>query len=276
MIYMITAYEIFAIIGFLIIANQHESLTILSFFSVIVITLAIYIIPNKLLYSQIASILLSISFFMIYAKNIEGMDLSVLWKIFSYNVIIIIYCNISAYITGFYKRKQFIYSKELLRVSVTDPLTGIYNRGKFNEELNFWIDYYNRYENSLSIVLIDIDDFKKVNDIYGHIVGDRVIQSIVNTIKKSVRNTDIFARWGGEEFVLLLPNTDMQQAKEMMERLRINIQNNRHDKVDRITCSFGLAVFRQNDNAESLLQRVDKLLYKAKKTGKNIVVYEFK
>lgn len=147
MIYMITAYEIFAIIGFLIIANQHESLTILSFFSVIVITLAIYIIPNKLLYSQIASILLSISFFMIYAKNIEGMDLSVLWKIFSYNVIIIIYCNISAYITGFYKRKQFIYSKELLRVSVTDPLTGIYNRGKFNEELNFWIDYYNRYKN---------------------------------------------------------------------------------------------------------------------------------
>jgi diguanylate cyclase (GGDEF)-like protein len=272
--YLITVYEILAIIGFLVIIEHYESLTLLLFFSVMAMTLAIYIIPNKLIFSQIISVLLSLSFFIFYAKHIEGIEASVLLKMVAYNFIIIIYCNIGAYLTNYYKRKQFIDSRELLRVSITDSLTGIYNRGKFNEEINKWIDYCNRYENPLSLVMLDIDDFKRVNDCYGHLIGDSVIQNIASTIKKAIRNTDIFARWGGEEFAILLPNTDIHQTMEMMERVRICIQNNKYNIVENITCSFGLVKLRKNENAESLLQRVDKLLYIAKDAGKNAVVGE--
>jgi diguanylate cyclase (GGDEF)-like protein len=272
--YLITVYEVLAIIGFLVIIEHYKSLTLLLFFSVMAITLAIYIIPNKLIYSQIISVLLSLTFFIFYAKHIEGIEASVFLKMVAYNFIIIIYCNIGAYLTNYYKRKQFIDSRELLRVSITDSLTGIYNRAKFNDEINQWIDYCNRYETPLSLVMLDIDNFKRVNDCYGHLIGDSVIQNIASTIKKAIRNADIFARWGGEEFAILLPNTDIHQTMEMMERVRICIQNSKYNKVENITCSFGLVTLRKNENAESLLQRVDKLLYIAKDAGKNAVVGE--
>ena len=272
--YLITAYEILAIAGFLVIIYHYESLTILSFFSVMVLTLAVYITPNKLTYAQMVSAFLSLYFFIFHAKHIEGMEASVFWKIVAYNLIIIIYCNIGAYLTNFYKRKQYADSRELLRVSITDPLTGIYNRAKFNQELNQWIEYCNRYGNPLALVIFDIDDFKRINDGYGHLIGDRVIQNIVATIKNAIRNTDVFARWGGDEFVILLPNTDINQAMEMMERMRICIQNSKYDEVENITCSLGLVALRKNENAESLLQRADKLLYDAKDCGKNAVVCE--
>nr|WP_246169685.1 GGDEF domain-containing protein [Alkalibaculum sporogenes] len=195
-------------------------------------------------------------------------------KLLSYNLITIIYCNIGAYLTNFYKRKQFADSKELLRVSITDPLTDIYNRTKFNEELDQWVNHYKNDECTLSLVMFDIDDFKRINDGYGHLIGDNVIQNIVDTIKKIIRNTDIFARWGGDEFVILLPHTDKHQAMEMMERMRLCIQNSKHYKGENITCSFGLVTLRKNDNAESLLQRVDRLLFDAKDCGKNAIVYE--
>ncbi len=189
-------------------------------------------------------------------------------------MLIISYCNIGAYITNFYKRKQFIDGKELLRVSITDSLTGIYNRAKFNEALNQWVDDCKRGENTLSLGMFDIDNFKRVNDVYGHLVGDKVIQNVVATVKNVIQSTDVFARWGGEEFVILLPNTDIHQAIEIMERMRICIQDNKYDEVENITCSFGLVTLRENENGESLLQRADKLLYDAKGCGKNIVVCE--
>jgi diguanylate cyclase (GGDEF)-like protein len=272
--YLITAYEILAVIGFLLIINYYESLTLLIFFSIMAITLAIYITPNKLMFAQIIAVFLSLSFFIFHAKRIENMETSLFLKIVAYNLIIMIYCSIGAYLNNFYKRKQFIDSRELQRVSITDSLTGIYNRAKFNEELKYWIDYCSKYENPLSLVMIDIDNFKRVNDDFGHLIGDSVIQNIASIIKKAIRNTDIFARWGGEEFVILLPNTDIQQAMEMADRMRICIQENKYDKAENITCSFGLAALRKNEKAESLLQRVDKLLYEAKNFGKNAVVGE--
>lgn len=261
-----------AIIGFLGIIYYYESLTLLLFVSVIAITLAIYITPNRIINIQIISAFLGLSFFVFCAKYIEGMDTAMFLKIVGYYLIIITYCNIGAYMTNTYKRKQFVDSKELRRLTITDTMTGIYNRAKFNDELNKWIDHYNRYENTLSLVMFDIDDFKRVNDSYGHLIGDSVIQDIASTIRKEVRITDIFARWGGEEFAILLPHTDIHRAMEITERIRYCIQEISFNKSDNITCSFGLVELNKNENAESLLQRVDTLLYDAKKCGKNAVV----
>lgn len=271
--YLITAYEIWAIISFMIIIYQYGSIGFIAFFSVMAITLALYITPNRLINAQVISILFNLSFFVLFAKHIENIENGMILKIIAYNLIFIVLGNISAYLTNFYRRKQFADSKELLKLSITDSLTGIYNRAKFDQELNRWIDYCNRYDNPLSLALLDIDDFKRINDSYGHITGDSVLQDITSIINKAIRSTDIFARWGGEEFVILLPNTNINQAKEMTERLRICIQKNKYNKVENVTCSFGLVSLQKNEDSESLLKRVDRLLYDAKKRGKNNVAW---
>lgn len=271
---LITSYEIYAIISFLVIIYQYESLTFLTFLSIMSITLAVYVIPNKLSNMQIISAFLTLSFFIFPFMHIENLETSLLLKIVAYNLILIIFCNIGAYLTNFYKRKQFVDIRELLRVSITDSLTGIYNRAKFDDEINKWIYYCKRHDAPLCLTIIDIDDFKRINDRYGHAIGDSVIQNLVLTIKNAIRNIDIFARWGGEEFVILLPNTDIHQAMEIMEHIRICIQTSKYYKEENITCSFGLAALRKNEKAESLLRRADKLLYNAKDRGKNTVEWD--
>lgn len=272
--YLITVYEIWAIISFMVIIYLYGSISFISFFSVMAITLAVYITPNRLINAQIISAFFNLSFFIFSANHLENIEIGMLWKIISYSLIFIIFGNIQAYMANFYKRKQFADNRELLILSITDSLTGIYNRVKFDQELSRWIDYCNRYENPLSMVIFDIDDFKKVNDNYGHLFGDSVLQNITSIIKKFIRSTDIFARWGGEEFVILLPNTNIHQAMEITERLRIYIQKSKYDRLVNITCSFGLVSLQNNENAESLLQRADKLLYEAKEQGKNTVACE--
>ncbi|MEN6462558.1 MAG: GGDEF domain-containing protein [Syntrophomonas sp.] len=274
LVYLITTYEIVFFVSFIVIINQYGSISIMSFFSIMAITLAVYIIPNRLINSQIISVLFALSFFIFYYNHIEHMETSMLLELVGYSLIFITFGNIQAYLTNFYRRKQFADSRELLRLSVTDSLTGIYNKAKFNQELDWWIDFCNRYGSPLSLVIFDIDNFKKINDNYGHLTGDNILKSITLLIKNTIRNTDIFARWGGDEFVVLLPNTDIEQAIVITERMRSCIQKSKCDGVINVTCSFGLVSLLNNENTESLLQRADKFLYKAKEQGKNTVAYE--
>lgn len=274
MIYLITAYEFVAVLAFLMIINQYETLTVLSILSVVAMNAAIFITPNKLINAQFISLFLNIAFFVFPANHIYGIDTSVLIKTILYVIMIVTYCNIGFYLNNYYKRKQYADSLELLRLSITDSLTGIFNRAKFNEELKKWTDYCSRYESDISLVFFDIDNFKRVNDNYGHMTGDKVIQDIVLSIQNKIRSTDIFARWGGEEFVILLPNTGNDQAAEMAERMRIAIEKITVSESENITCSFGIATLRENESSESFIKRGDKLLYEAKRRGKNIVVYE--
>lgn len=272
--YLIAAYQIVAIISFVIIIYQYKYISFISFLSVIVITLAVYITPNKLIFAQFITIIFNLIFFIICVHHMENLEISMLWKLIGYDILFISIGNIEAYLINSYKRKQFAYSRELLRLSTTDPLTGICNRVRFNQELSWWIDYCRRYDNCISLVMFDIDDFKKFNDNYGHLIGDSVLKNITSAINEVIRSTDVFARWGGEEFVILLPNTDICQAMEMTERMRICIGASKYDAVENVTCSFGLVTLHKNENAEELLQRVDELLYDAKEHGKNAISCE--
>lgn len=274
LIFLVTVYEITAIASFLIIIFLYESLTFLSFFSIVAIVFAIYLMPNKLIYAFLLSAFLILAFFITSAKNIENIGRNELIQIIGYITIFITYCSIGAYMNNFYKRKQFADSKELIRVSVTDSLTGINNRMKFSRELIRRIDFCNKNDRKLCLIIFDIDDFKSVNDNHGHLIGDSVIQNTASVIKKSIRSTDIFARWGGEEFVLLLPDTGIDKALEMAERMRACIQDNKYNISENVTCSFGVVQLRKDEEDGSLMQRADNLLYIAKDKGKNVVVCE--
>ena len=154
----------------------------------------------------------------------------------------------------------------------TDPLTGIFNRLKFNQELAAEMARAARYKIPLALVMYDIDHFKAVNYTHGHHAGDRVLTSLCQIVAGHLRQTDVLARWGGEEFMILSPNCDAQQAFELAEKLRWLIEEFVFDEVGTVTCSFGVAQFQDGDTAEALTSRADTAMYAAKQGGRNRVV----
>jgi diguanylate cyclase (GGDEF)-like protein len=157
-------------------------------------------------------------------------------------------------------------------MSVTDPLTSIYNRSKFELELKKEINRVTRYRTDyFSVVFFDIDNFKKINDTYGHITGDRVLKSVTQVLKESLRLTDLFARWGGEEFAVIMSHTSLADATVAAEKLRKTIELTHIEDVGCVTCSFGVYEFSQGDTVQSVMLKVDNLMYEAKKNGKNRV-----
>lgn len=156
--------------------------------------------------------------------------------------------------------------------TMTDALTGVPNRLHFTMVYQHAINMARRGEKPLGIIFFDIDYFKNVNDHYGHLVGDSVLKQIAALVRQRIRKSDIIARWGGEEFVLLLPDSELDEAIKVAQLLRKVIDEENFESVGNITCSFGVAVLEENEDAEHLLNRADELLYEAKANGRNRVV----
>lgn len=161
---------------------------------------------------------------------------------------------------------------QLKLLSQTDQLTQIFNRVKFHDSLTREIHRAKRYDTELTLIMFDIDHFKRINDTYGHDIGDDVLVNLSELVKTCIRETDIFARWGGEEFMLLLPHTTMLNASKLAERIRAIIEKNNFPTVGTITSSFGVTQYVNTDTAETFTKRVDRALYKAKETGRNRVI----
>lgn len=165
--------------------------------------------------------------------------------------------------------------EEILRLSEIDGLTKLYNRHKLDLLLENEIERSTRNKNTFTIALLDIDDFKRINDNYGHLVGDNTLQLISRTIKEHIRKLDYVGRWGGEEFLIIFPETKLKNAKKVVERVRLAIENLQCQKCKDITASFGLAAFSEGMDLIDLLKGADQALYAAKDNGKNkIFLYE--
>ncbi len=163
-------------------------------------------------------------------------------------------------------------AKMLEKLATTDPLTKIYNRLKLNELLAFEIKKADRYKMPLSLIMFDIDHFKDINDTYGHDVGDEVLVKLCDTVSASIRETDVFARWGGEEFMIMLPNTSGAGAQVMAENLRKAVEHTNFGAAGIVTASFGVGEYSPEANMRELLKNVDDALYEAKRGGRNKVV----
>lgn len=159
-------------------------------------------------------------------------------------------------------------------ISMTDPLTGIANRLHFSMVYEHSINVALREKLPLGIIFFDIDHFKQVNDVYGHLLGDEILKNIAELVKQRLRKSDIFARWGGEEFIILLPDTSLEETFQVAEMLRSTIESETFEAAGNITCSFGITVLIENESADMLLKRVDELLYRAKEEGRNRIVQQ--
>lgn len=179
--------------------------------------------------------------------------------------------------------------QKFYELSIRDPLTSIYNRRFIEHQLGAELKRAQRYNNSLSCLMLDIDFFKKVNDTYGHVFGDKVLLKLVNVIEKRIRAYDVFARYGGEEFIVVLPHTNLEDAKKLAENIREEIESAKLEvpttqillKKDRkshvgpkeitTTISIGVCSFPEHPihNVTDFIKHVDSALYDAKNKGRN-------
>ena len=160
---------------------------------------------------------------------------------------------------------------KLITESLTDPLTGILNRRAILEELSQRMNHHLYDFEHLSILMLDIDFFKKINDNYGHIVGDKVLIKVSEIISQLIRGFDTVGRYGGEEFLVILPNTNSENAYKAAERIRKKIEETEFDDIEHLTVSIGFTSYA-DESIESLINKADQNLYEAKRTGRNKVV----
>ncbi len=159
--------------------------------------------------------------------------------------------------------------KELSKLATTDTLTQAFNRARFSEIIDIEIERVHRYDNKLSIIMFDIDHFKNVNDTYGHIIGDKVLKKIAAVTMSNIRKIDSLFRWGGEEFIIVSPGTNIECAWNLAEKIRWVIENEYFHEAKRVTVSLGVAEYKLDECKEDLISRADEALYKAKSEGRN-------
>ncbi len=219
-------------------------------------------------------------------KQEKVVDYSLIWKIIGITLFIII-------IIGYWNTKLIFAkkeieksnkllekakldiekkNKELEQLATTDKLTGIYNRAKLDELLQNEINRSARFNHNFGLCILDIDFFKKVNDTFGHQVGDEVLVEFSNILKNNTRKTDIIGRWGGEEFILIIPEAKKEGINKLIENLKTIIENTQFPKVGKKTASFGLTFYKKSDTSVSMLKRADDALYEAKNKGRNKII----
>lgn len=158
-----------------------------------------------------------------------------------------------------------------------DPLTNVYNRAGLNKVFDAMLFDANKHNKMLSIILFDIDHFKRINDDYGHNIGDSVLSELARLVNGMLRkDQDILTRWGGEEFLAVLPDTSAEDAAKLAERVRRAIAEYPFKEVKHVTCSFGVTQFRNDDRRNIFIERADEALYEAKDGGRNRVVVKKK
>jgi two-component system, cell cycle response regulator len=178
--------------------------------------------------------------------------------------------------------KQNLQSKadqeEMERLANYDLLTGLYNRRAIMSKLDEHIKCGRRYREQISLLMLDIDDFKQINDRYGHIWGDNTLAKVATLLRTSIRETDIAGRYGGDEFIIILPYTDLKYSHMIAERVRKTVQLTKIEKSDEesfcVTLSGGVSTWADNDDSYSLISRADTALYKAKNNGRNKIEAE--
>ena len=176
---------------------------------------------------------------------------------------------------SFFPIKTVRLIKKLGDLALTDPLTKIYNRRYLDLYMKKAIPLYQRQGHPMTTIICDIDHFKTINDTYGHIVGDMILQKVVKVIKGIIRDSDVFVRIGGEEFILILPNCPLEQGMKLAERIRKAVESTKFTYKEKqiwVTVSLGITEYIRGQDLTQLFERADQALYRAKESGRNRIV----
>lgn len=261
-VFLVVHYQMLVIINRSTIFAQQA----MSFFLLVVI---LFMVPIRWIYNLLLSVGATLSFFLCFYLFFGEEPLYQYIRYLVYFSLGIFSSSYVSYNLHLHRRMQYMRENHLEVLSCTDPLTKAYNRQYLDEMLAHWM-WKAEAGGDFSLIMFDLDDFKRLNDTYGHDVGDVVLVEISQLAKDHLRERDVFARWGGEEFMIILPDIGSEIAVIIAQRLCDEVELHFREQY-KMTASFGVTGYQQGDTAESLLQRVDAKLYEAKRLGKNRV-----
>lgn len=238
-------------------------------FDVMICIFSLFLVNNRWINNLIACVLLSAMFVSAVPHLIPGINAMYTVGLGFYSAWVAIIVGIILHHINRIKRSQYIKEKQLEFLAETDPLTKAYNRLVCDS----LIAQMCHEERCFSVIVFDVDNFKTVNDSFGHLAGDAVLKGMAGVVKENIRAEDILVRWGGDEFLILLLDTPLAQACELAQRIRTVIEEKRCEGLNRaVTASFGVTEYEKGDDARSIINRVDQQLYCAKMKGKNAII----
>ena len=240
----------------------------------IVTVLVISIVPNRIINTLILTVAAAVAFFAEFYLLINPVPIKSLAVSIVYVSLTILICCMKNFGTDRHAQREFFAKKTLQETSAKDYLTSAATRARLEEEAHRWMNFCRRQSLPLCLVFVDVDNLKSINDCYGHAMGDSVLKQIAAVMQAQLRNSDTIARWGGDEFVLLLPNVTLQNAVLLLDRVKIAINALTLDGGASVSCSFGVVQMRTESTYQEMLAQADTMMYRSKKNGKGRIAYQ--
>ncbi len=265
----VSLLECAAIISFLIVFHLYEPPNyIIQAMGMIFLIMIIFFVPNQ----WIMMVSLTISGMFAFALSAwlklgSSLPFNEFLAGLFYMSAVVGLCTIVSYTLDLRGFNEYVTKQELIRLNSIDPLTKACNRTKLTADFDLWSAYSRRYHQQLSLAMLDIDLFKSINDDYGHQKADQVLINFVSLLKEQLRKTDILARWGGDEFVILFLGIGPERAEEVLYRIRQHLHDKPIIESVYVTCSFGVTGLRPEADLDALIHEADELMYQAKKSG---------
>ncbi len=235
------------------------------------IVLVVFMIPNRWVNKVLVATVISVAFFVVMGVARPDISSNNFLAGVVYALLVLALRAVSTYKNEAQRRLLYLNGRQLEILSKTDSMTGLYNRETLSADLTQRIKQVDSCGDDFGIVLFDIDDFKSINDTYGHLMGDAVLLEIVRTVQQQLTDDCPMYRWGGEEFIIIFPDCSHYNCVDISDKLCRGIDNLIINEV-RVTCSFGIACYQPEDTIQSMLARADNNLYAAKSSGKNCVM----
>lgn len=267
---LISAFEILAMLSFIyVLALYNNPNFLIQTMGMLILIITVFLVPNQFKY-MLAVTLLGASGFLVFSYlYLEGINMMEFSAAAVYIAVDIMLCANIGWIAEQHQYQEFAATRKLESIGSIDYLTNIASRYKMDEDAARWISFCHNHNLPLSMSFVDIDDFKLINDKYGHLTGDSVLVDLTKLIRSKLRNTDIIARWGGDEFVLLFPSSALTETVAIMEDMKLSINEHVFIKGIKITCCYGVVEMKNGSDFQSMIKEADVLMYIGKKNDKN-------
>lgn len=269
---VVTIYEVAALFVFLFVFRLYPHADyFVQMLGVMAIIMIAFVVPNVWSLAVGVTVVSAAAFLYVAKMQLSTLADNHFYAGLVYLAFEIIVGAVFAMLFRRYQYREFVAKTELERIYSTDPLTKIGNRVKLEEEAQIWLTSCEQENLPLSMVLLDVDNLKYINDSHGHLVGDTVLYEIAQILRNNLRESDVCVRWGGDEFVLLLPCVGADKAHELATRIKEAVTSYEFSARIDISCSFGITQMLRGQSLEQLISQADKSMYLAKEHGKNTI-----
>ena len=230
--------------------------------------LVVFVVPNRNENMMVLSLATTVAFFAFCYLFMKDIETSNFVAAIAYTVFTVVICAVRAFSSDRYGYQEYETKSRLEQTSTRDYLTNAATRERLEEEARRWMSFCRRQGLPLCLVFVDVDDLKRINDRFGHVVGDIALKEVAALMRRQLRNSDTIARWGGDEFVLLLPNVTLQNAVLLLDRVKTAVNSLLLEGEVSVSCSFGVVQMGPESTYAELLSQADALMYRAKQEGK--------